>query len=206
MDTRQPNKRTLRELASVFLKLGTTAFGGPAAHIAMMDDEVVRRRGWLSRQQFLDLLGATHLIPGPNSTEMAIHIGLARAGWVGLLVAGACFIFPAFLIGLGSRLDLRPVRLPAPGNLAPLWYQAGDHRRCGSGPLGTGKNRRQRAADRSCRISSRSALFPRPERDLASLRQRLDGNDLGESQVGPQTRSATWGSLSSVSFPCHGRR
>ena len=101
MDTRQPNKRTLRELASVFLKLGTTAFGGPAAHIAMMDDEVVRRRGWLSRQQFLDLLGATHLIPGPNSTEMAIHIGLARAGWVGLLVAGACFIFPAFLIVSG---------------------------------------------------------------------------------------------------------
>jgi chromate transporter len=79
----------------VFLRLGATAFGGPAAHIAMMDDELVRRRGWLGRDEFLDLLGATNLIPGPNSTEMAIHLGHRRAGWPGLLVAGACFILPA---------------------------------------------------------------------------------------------------------------
>jgi chromate transporter len=89
---------SLWELAWLFLKLGTTAFGGPAAHIAMMEDEVVRRRHWLSREKFLDLLGATNLIPGPNSTEMAIHIGYQRAGWPGLVVAGSCFILPAALI------------------------------------------------------------------------------------------------------------
>lgn len=88
------------ELAWLFLKLGTTAFGGPAAHIALMEDEVVGRRGWLTHAQFLDLLGATNLIPGPNSTEMAIHIGWARARWAGLLVAGICFIAPAALIVL----------------------------------------------------------------------------------------------------------
>ena len=91
-------KGSLSELARVFLKLGTIAFGGPAAHIAMMQDEVVRRRRWLDHQQFLDLLGATNLIPGPNSTEMAIHIGLVRAGWKGLMVAGSCFILPAMVI------------------------------------------------------------------------------------------------------------
>lgn len=85
----------LRELAAVFLRLGFTAFGGPAAHIAMMDDEVVKRRQWLDRQRLLDLFGATSLIPGPNSTELAIHIGYERAGWSGLLVAGSCFILPA---------------------------------------------------------------------------------------------------------------
>jgi chromate transporter len=90
----------LRELALLFLRLGLTAFGGPAAHIAMMEDEVVRRREWLTRERFLDLLGATNLIPGPNSTEMAIHIGHQRAGWAGLLVAGVCFIVPASLITL----------------------------------------------------------------------------------------------------------
>jgi chromate transporter len=88
----------LGELAGVFLKLGTVAFGGPAAHIAMMKEEVVRRRGWLTEPAFLDYLGATNLIPGPNSTELAIHVGHARAGWRGLLVAGACFILPAALI------------------------------------------------------------------------------------------------------------
>src|SRR5258705_3640420 len=86
---------SLTDLALLFLKLGTTAFGGPAAHIAMMEDEVVRRRRWLSRETFLDLLGATNLIPGPNSTEMAIHIGYKRRSLAGLLVAGSCFIFPA---------------------------------------------------------------------------------------------------------------
>jgi chromate transporter len=88
----------LKELAAVFLKLGTIAFGGPAAHIAMMEHEIVRRRMWLSREEFLDLLGATNLIPGPNSTEMAIHVGHRRAGWAGLFVAGTCFIMPAALI------------------------------------------------------------------------------------------------------------
>jgi chromate transporter len=92
------NPGTVGEVARLFLKLGTIAFGGPAAHIAMMDDEVVRKRGWLSRERFLDLLGATNLIPGPNSTEMAIHLGFLRAGWRGLIVAGACFILPAMTI------------------------------------------------------------------------------------------------------------
>ena len=91
-------RTSLGELARLFLKLGTISFGGPAAHIAMMEDEVVRRRRWLSREDFLDYLGATNLIPGPNSTELAIHIGHARGGWPGLLVAGACFILPASLI------------------------------------------------------------------------------------------------------------
>jgi chromate transporter len=90
----------LNEVALLFLRLGTTAFGGPAAHIAMMEDEVVRRRQWLGRERFLDLLGATNLIPGPNSTEMAIHIGHQRAGWAGLVVAGLCFIVPASVITL----------------------------------------------------------------------------------------------------------
>ena len=104
----------LRELAGLFLKLGTIAFGGPAAHIAMMEDEVVRRRGWLTREAFLDYLGATNLIPGPNSTELAIHIGRERAGWPGLLVAGACFILPAALIVTAlAWAYLRFGRLPA---------------------------------------------------------------------------------------------
>ena len=94
----RPDKQRLGELARLFLKLGTIAFGGPAAHIAMMEDEVVRRRPWLTHAEFLDLLGATNLIPGPNSTEMAIYIGHRRAGWPGLIVAGICFILPAALI------------------------------------------------------------------------------------------------------------
>ena len=92
----------LREIAISFLRLGTTAFGGPAAHIAMMEEEFVRRRGWLSREEFLDMLGATNLIPGPNSTEMAIHIGHQRAGWKGLVVGGVCFIVPAMLIVMAA--------------------------------------------------------------------------------------------------------
>ncbi|RKU32894.1 chromate transporter, partial [Candidatus Poribacteria bacterium] len=89
------------QLLGLFLKLGVTAFGGPAAHIAMMEDEVVTRRGWMTRERFLDLIGATNLIPGPNSTEMAIHIGFVRAGIVGLVVAGVSFILPAALLTLG---------------------------------------------------------------------------------------------------------
>ncbi len=88
----------LRELAGVFLRLGITAFGGPAAHIGMMHDEVVERRRWLTAAEFLDLLAATNLIPGPNSSEMAFHLGYKRAGPAGLLVAGVCFILPACLI------------------------------------------------------------------------------------------------------------
>jgi chromate transporter len=100
-------------LAWLFLKLGFTAFGGPAAHVAMMEDEVVRRRRWLTNGEFLDLLGATNLIPGPNSTEMAIHIGHRRAGWSGLIVAGLCFILPAMFIVLGCALAYtRYGRLP----------------------------------------------------------------------------------------------
>jgi chromate transporter len=93
-------RRRLRELFLLFARLGFTAFGGPAAHTAMMHGEVVTRRRWLGEQEFLDLVGATNLIPGPNSTELAIHIGRRRAGWTGLLVAGASFIVPATLIVL----------------------------------------------------------------------------------------------------------
>lgn len=97
-DSLESNQTSLLDLALLFLRLGTTAFGGPAAHIAMMEDEVVRRRRWMTHEEFLDLLGATNLIPGPNSTEMAIHIGHRQRGWTGLLVAGASFILPAALI------------------------------------------------------------------------------------------------------------
>jgi chromate transporter len=100
-------------LAGLFLRLGSTAFGGPAAHIAMMEEEVVRRRQWMTRQQFLDLVGATNLIPGPNSTEMAIHIGYLRGGWAGLVVAGACFIVPsAILVGCLAWAYVNFGRLP----------------------------------------------------------------------------------------------
>ena len=92
---------SLWTISLLFLRLGTTAFGGPAAHIAMMEEEVVRRRRWLTHDEFLDLLGAANLIPGPNSTELAIHIGHRQAGWPGLLVAGISFILPAMLIVLG---------------------------------------------------------------------------------------------------------
>lgn len=90
----------LREVAILFLRLGFTAFGGPAAHIAMMRDEVVQRRQWMSDERFVDLIGIANLIPGPSSTELAIYLGYLRAGWPGLLVAGVCFIAPAMLIVL----------------------------------------------------------------------------------------------------------
>lgn len=88
----------LRELAALGLRLGATAFGGPAAHIAMMEDEVVRRRRWITHERFLDLVSASGMIPGPNSTELAMHLGYLRAGWRGLVVAGLSFILPAMLI------------------------------------------------------------------------------------------------------------
>lgn len=96
--SKRDHSTSLWTLALLFLRLGATAFGGPAAHIALMEDEVVRRRRWLTHDEFLDLLGAANLIPGPNSTELAIHIGHRQAGWPGLLVAGASFILPAVLI------------------------------------------------------------------------------------------------------------
>jgi chromate transporter len=112
----QPAPGVVRELAALFVRLGLTAFGGPAAHIAMMRHEVVERRQWLSDEEFLDLLGATNFIPGPNSTEMAIHVGHRRAGFVGLLVAGVCFIMPAALLTLGCAwLYVRFGTLPAAG-------------------------------------------------------------------------------------------
>lgn len=94
----QKNKSELKELAKLFLKLGTIGFGGPAVHIAMMEEEVVRKRKWMTEEHFLDLVGATNLIPGPNSTEMTMHIGHERGGWKGLVVAGSCFIIPAVII------------------------------------------------------------------------------------------------------------
>lgn len=90
--------KNLKEIALLFFKLGSISFGGPAAHIAMMEDEVVKKRRWMTHQHFLDLIGATNLIPGPNSTEMTMHCGHERAGWKGLIVAGASFIFPAVAI------------------------------------------------------------------------------------------------------------
>lgn len=100
----------------MFLRLGATAFGGPAAHVGMMEDEVVARRGWVTRAAFLDLVAATNLIPGPNSTELAIHLGLQRAGWAGLVVAGACFIVPAaVIVGVLAWAYVRFGTLPAVG-------------------------------------------------------------------------------------------
>lgn len=94
------HNQKLKEVASLFFKLGCIAFGGPASHIAMMEDEVVKKRKWITEEHFLDLIGATNLIPGPNSTEMTMHCGHERAGWQGMIVAGVCFIFPAVVITL----------------------------------------------------------------------------------------------------------
>ncbi|TYQ30300.1 chromate transporter [Pseudanabaena sp. UWO310] len=99
-----PKKTSLGEIALVFSKLGVTAFGGPAAHIAQIELEVVQRRQWLSREKLLDLLSISNLIPGPNSTELVIHVGLERAGWRGMLVAGSCFILPAMLMTWGLAI------------------------------------------------------------------------------------------------------
>lgn len=96
----EPGSKRLREVCLLFLKLGTIAFGGPVAYIAMMRDEVVRRRHWVDDKRFLDLVGATNLIPGPNASEMAIHLGLIRAGWCGYAAAGILFILPGVLATL----------------------------------------------------------------------------------------------------------
>lgn len=107
-------KGNLKEVAQLFFKLGCLAFGGPAAHVAMMEEEVVKKRQWMTRQHFLDLMGATNLIPGPNSTEMTMHCGHERAGTLGLFVAGICFIFPAVVItGIFASLYVEYGELPA---------------------------------------------------------------------------------------------
>jgi chromate transporter len=98
--TPRARRTALREVAALFLKLGWIAFGGPAAHIALMRQEVVARRKWVTEQQFLDLLGASNLIPGPTSTELAIYLGYARAGRLGLVLAGGLFILPAMVLVL----------------------------------------------------------------------------------------------------------
>ena len=120
VSTNQVTKPTLKELALVFFRLGAIAFGGPAAHIAMMDEEVVQRRGWMSREDLLDLMGVTSLLPGPNSTELAIHIGYEQRGWSGLFVAGSCFILPAMtMVWLLSMIYVRFQTVP---QLAWLLY------------------------------------------------------------------------------------
>jgi len=112
-ETSEPDRASLRALAAVFLRLGITAFGGPAAHIALMEDEFVRRRRWLTHERFLDLLGAANLIPGPSSTELAVYIGYEQAGWRGLLLAGGCFILPsALMVGVIAWAYVRFGSLP----------------------------------------------------------------------------------------------
>ena len=118
VDSPPPLASRLGELARLFFTLGVVGFGGPAAHIAMMEEEVVRKRQWLTPQAFLDLVGATNLIPGPNSTEMTMHVGFSRAGWIGLFVAGASFILPAAgLTLLLAWLYVQTTEVPA---LAPI--------------------------------------------------------------------------------------
>jgi chromate transporter len=115
----------LTEVAAVFLKLGTIGFGGPAAHIAMLETEIVTRRQWISQAQFLDLIGLTNLIPGPSSTELAIYIGYLRAGWWGLVIAGMCFILPAMAIVWGlaigyDRVDDLPQAIAIFAGIKPV--------------------------------------------------------------------------------------
>jgi len=113
-------RRRVLAVAGLFFKLGAISFGGPAAHIALMEQETVRKRGWLSREHFLDLLAATNLVPGPNATEMAIHIGFLQAGWPGLIAGGVAFIVPAFLISLAFAVLY--VRLGSLPQVAALFY------------------------------------------------------------------------------------
>ncbi len=110
----------LKEIAQVFLKLGIIGFGGPAAHIAMMEEEIVTRREWVTRSRFLDLVGATNLIPGPNSTQMAIHIGYIHGGLLGLIISGVAFLIPAALItGIFAGIYVAFGQLP---QVEPFFY------------------------------------------------------------------------------------
>ena len=117
-DTPPESRTSLAELAGLFARLGATSFGGPAVHVAMIREEVVVRRRWLTEARFLDLVGATALIPGPSSTELAIHIGWERRRWTGLVVAGLAFIVPAMAITGACawayvRFGARPGRVDA---------------------------------------------------------------------------------------------
>jgi chromate transporter len=119
------SRHSLIELAAIFLKLGTIGFGGPAAHIAMLEAEIVTRRQWISQPQFLDLIGLTNLIPGPSSTELAIYIGYLRAGWWGLIIAGICFILPAMAIVWGlaigyDRVSQIPITIAIFASIKPV--------------------------------------------------------------------------------------
>lgn len=117
--TTSPVSHPLAEVARLFLRLGCTAFGGPAAHVALMERECVQRRGWITRQEFLDLLGVANLIPGPTSTELAMHVGRRRAGWAGLVVAGLAFIMPgAVFVGVLAALYQRGGQLPVARGVA----------------------------------------------------------------------------------------
>ncbi|WP_224488623.1 chromate efflux transporter [Robertkochia flava] len=119
-DSNAPGRAGLREVFFVFFKLGWIAFGGPAAHIAIMEKEVVERRQWITREHFLDLVGATNLIPGPNSTEMTMHCGYERAGWKGLFTAGIAFIFPSVVLtGILAWFYVEYGTVPA---VAPFLY------------------------------------------------------------------------------------
>jgi chromate transporter len=95
--TKQDRMKRLKEIVLVFLKLGITAFGGPAAHVAMMEEEIISKRKWISKEKFMDFYGATNLLPGPNSTELAIHLGYERGGILGLILGGVSFILPAMI-------------------------------------------------------------------------------------------------------------
>jgi chromate transport protein ChrA len=138
-------RHPLWEVILVFLKLGFTAFGGPAAHISMYRQEIVQRRKWISEEMFLDLLGATNLIPGPNSTEMVIHIGFLRAGWPGLIAGGLAFTLPAVLIVL-VLLAVCGIWRHTAGRLAALWHQTGNHRRHLAGAVADGAQSAQKPA------------------------------------------------------------
>src|SRR6516165_1160875 len=143
-------RTSLWELARLFLKLGTTAFGGPAAHIAMLQQEVVERRGWISHAEFLDHLGASNLIPGPTSTELVIHIGRKRGGRAGLLIAGTCFILPAAVVV--AILAWAYVATPIAGGFrSSLWCQTCRHRHHPAGPVEAWTHRDQRRVAGNCR-------------------------------------------------------
>ena len=132
---------SLAAIALVFLKLGTIAFGGPAAHLAMMEEEFVRRRRWITHAEFLDRLATANLIPGPSSTEVAIFVGQLKCGWRGLIVAGACFIIPAALIVSAIAWAYGALRIIAQGRGHAVDDQARRRRHRGSGARQVGTNR-----------------------------------------------------------------